>query len=209
MKKVSLSGSLRENVGKKDAKKNRKEGNVLCVLYGGKDQVHFTMKKLEFDKLIFTTDSYLVNLDIDGEKYQAVLQDVQYHPVTDLVLHADFLLVAKGKPVTTAIPVQFEGNVPGVMAGGRLIKKMYKVVVRGMVDDMPDYITVDMSKLNIGQSIKVKDVKIPNVACLADANAVVVMVKTARGAGELEGDEEDEEDEEGEGAEGAETATEE
>ena len=207
MKTVSLSGSLRENVGKKDAKKNRREGNVLCVLYGGKEQVHFTMKKLEFDKIIFTSDTYLINLDIEGSKYQAILQDVQYHPVTDLVLHADFLLVAEGKPITTSIPVQFEGNVPGVMAGGRLIKKMYKVVVRGLIDDMPDYITVDMSHLNIGQSVKVKDVNIDNVRCLADENAVIVMVKTARGVEELD-EEEEEEGEEGEEGTPAEADTE-
>jgi large subunit ribosomal protein L25 len=197
MKQVSLSGSLRENVGKKDAKKNRREGNVLCVLYGGKDQVHFVMKKLEFDKLIFTRDSYLVNLDIDGKKYQAVLQDVQYHPVTDLVLHADFLLVVKGKPIITSIPVNFEGNVPGVMAGGRLVKKMYNIVVKGLIEDMPDFIKVDMSKLKIGQSIKINDLKLENLDCQADGNAVIVMVKTARSVVELD-EEEGEEGEEGE-----------
>lgn len=206
MKQVSLSGSLRENVGKKDAKKNRREGNVLCVLYGGKDQVHFVMPKLEFDKLIFTRDSYLVNLDIDGKSYQAVLQDVQYHPVTDIVLHADFLLVVKDKPITTAIPVNFEGNVPGVMAGGRLVKKMYKVIVRGMIDDMPDFITVDMSNLKIGQSVKINDLKLENLECQANGNSVIVMVKTARAVVDIEDEEEDEEGEEGEKGESTEEA---
>ena len=204
MKSVSLSGSLRENVGKKDAKKNRREGNVLCVLYGGKDQVHFAMKELEFNKIIFTTEVYLVTLNIAKQEYQAILQDVQFHPVTDKVLHADFLLVAPGKPIIIGLPVHFEGNVPGVVAGGRLIKKMRKVTVKGLIEDMPDFIMVDMSEMQIGDNIKVKDLQTEKFACLDHENQVVVMVKTARGVDE---DLEEEEDEEGEeGAEGAESA---
>lgn len=157
MKTVSLSGALRADVGKKDAKKHRREGKVPCVLYGGEDQIHFTMKELDFDKLLFTTDVYLVKLDIDGTEHQAILQDVQFHPVTDKVLHADFLLVVDGKPNIVGIPVLFEGNVPGVMAGGRLIKKMRKIIVKGLIADMPDYITVDMSELKINDSIKIRD----------------------------------------------------
>jgi large subunit ribosomal protein L25 len=207
MKTVSLSGSLRESVGKKDAKKHRREGNVPCVLYGGEEQVHFVVNDLEFQKLIFTTDVYLINLEVAGNTYRAILQDVQFHPVTDKVLHADFLLAKKGKPVIIGLPVRFEGNVPGVMAGGRLIKKMSKVLVKGQVDDMPDFIMVDMSELHIGDSVKIKDLEIDKVEFLDNTNTVVVMVKTARGAEELEEEEEDEEGEEGEeGAEeGAET----
>jgi large subunit ribosomal protein L25 len=196
MKTVSLSGSLRESVGKKDAKKHRREGKVPCVLYGGKDQVHFVVNELDFNKLIFTADVYLVTIDVAGKTYQAILQDVQFHPVTDKVLHADFLLAVEGKPVIIGLPVRFEGNVPGVMAGGRLIKKMRKVIVKGQVGDMPDFIMVDMSGLHIGQSVKIKDLEIENVEFLDNPNAVVVMVKTARGAEELE-EEEEEEGEEG------------
>ena len=208
MKTVSMSGSLRESVGKKDAKKQRREGSVPCVIYGGDEQIHFAVKDLDFGKLIFTTDIYLVNLSLDGKEYQAILQDVQFHPVTDKILHADFLQVTEDKAVVIGIPVVFEGNVPGVMAGGRLIKKMRKVIVKGLTKDMPDFITVDMSELNIGQSVKIKDLTLDNLVTMGHPNAVLVLVKTARGVEEEELDE-DEEGEEGEEGEEKPTAPEE
>lgn len=205
MKTVSLSGSLRENVGKKDAKKHRREGKIPCVLYGGKEQVPFVLKELDFDKLIFTPEIFLLNLEVDGKTYMAILQDVQYHPVTDKVLHADFLEVTESKPIIIGLPVEFFGNVPGVIAGGRLIKKMRKVIVKGLINDMPDQIKVDMSKLNIGDNIKISDLAIDKLEFLDHASAVVVLVKTARALIDLEDEEEDEEGEEGvEGAEGGE-----
>ena len=210
MKTVSLSGSLRESVGKKDAKKNRREGKVPCVLYGGKEQIAFVLKNLDFEKLVFTPDVHLLNLNIDGKEYFAILQDVQYHPVTDMVLHADFLEVTEDKPITIGLPVRFFGNVPGVMAGGRLIKKMRKVIVKGIAKNLPDFIEIDMSKLNIGDNIKIKDLAIDKLEFLDHENAVVVLVKTARTVEEIEGIEEEEEEEEGaeaaEGAEGGEAA---
>lgn len=210
MKTVSLSGSLRESVGKKDAKKHRREGNIPCVLYGGKEQVAFVLSEQDFNKLIFTAEVFLVDIDIAGKKHHAILQDVQYHPVTDKVLHADFLEVTEKKPITIKVPVEFFGNVPGVMAGGRLIKKMRKVIVKGLASDMPDAIKVDMSGLNIGDNIKIKDLKSDNLTFLDHENAVVVLVKTARGIEEIEGEEEEEEGEEGaEAAEGGESGGEE
>ena len=203
MKTVSLSGFPRESVGKKDAKKQRREGMVPCVLYGEEGQVHFTMKELEFDRLIFTPDVYLVNLNIDGTEYNTILQDVQYHPVTDKVLHADFLKIFPGKQIIIKLPVRFVGNVPGVIAGGRLIKNLRKLLVKGDALDMPDFIEIDMSNLNIGDNINVKDVSVDKLKFLDLPNEVVVGVKTARGIEEEE-EEEEEEGEEGEGAEGAE-----
>lgn len=123
MKKVSLSGSLRENVGKKDAKRVRREGSIPCVIYGGEKQIHFAVEDLAFDSLIFTPDVYEINLDIDGKKFTAILQDVQYHPVTDKVLHADFLEVLDGKPVIVGVPVHLIGDSVGVIRGGKLIQK--------------------------------------------------------------------------------------
>jgi len=208
MKTVSLSGSLRESVGKKDAKKNRREGKIPCVLYGGKEQIAFVLKNLDFEKLIFTPDVYLLNLNIDGKEYFAILQDVQYHPVTDKVLHADFLEVKDDKPITIGVPVRFFGNVPGVMAGGSLIKKMRKVIAKGIANDMPDFIEVDMSELNIGDNIKIKDLKVDKLEFIDHENTVLVLVKTARTVEEIEGVIEEEEEEEVEGAEGAEGAEE-
>jgi len=193
MKTVSLSGSLRESVGKKDAKKHRREGNIPCVLYGGKEQIHFTLPVLPFEKTFFSPEVYLINLTIDGVEHQAILQDVQYHPVSDSVLHADFIEVFPGRKVTVSLPILFEGNVPGVMAGGRLIKKMRKITVKGVPAELPEFVTVDMSKMKIGDNIKVKDVTNDKFTMLDNPNAVLVLVKAARGAGELELEEEGEE----------------
>jgi large subunit ribosomal protein L25 len=195
MKKVSLSGSIRENVGKKDAKKSRKMGNVPCVMYGGKEQIHFEIDSFTFGKIIFTPETYLVELNIDGKVYNALLQDVQYHPVSDTALHADFLEVIPGKPIITALPIRITGNSPGVIAGGKLQQKLRKMKVRGVVENLPEEIIVNISKLKIGDSIKVKAVTTDNVEFLDIPNAVVVMVKTARGGGAAL------EDEEAEGAE--------
>ncbi|NOX46293.1 MAG: 50S ribosomal protein L25/general stress protein Ctc [Chlorobi bacterium] len=200
MKTVSLSGSLRENVGKKDAKKHRREGKVVCVLYGGKEQIHFTIDEMAFSKIIFTPEVFLINLQLDGKEYSAILQDIQYHPVNDKVLHADFLEIFEDKAVTIGVPVKFEGVAPGILAGGKLFKKIRKLKVNGLVKDLPDFITINIDKLDIGSSVRVRDVVNEELEFLDTPNAVIVMVKTARGAAE------DEEEEEGEGEEGAEGA---
>ena len=203
MKTVSLSGSLRENVGKKDAKKSRKLGLIPCVLYGGEEQIHFTILEKHFDKIIFTPEVYLINLTIDDKEYTTMLQDVQYHPVTDSTLHVDFLQLLEGNPISIAVPIILEGSAPGVMQGGRLIFKIRKLRVRGLAEDLPDQIVVDISKLNIGDGVKIEELKLDKLSYLDNANSLIVAVRTARG---IEEDEEEEEDEEGEeGEEGAET----
>ncbi|MBC8320971.1 MAG: 50S ribosomal protein L25/general stress protein Ctc [Bacteroidetes bacterium] len=201
MKKVSLSGSLRENVGKKDAKKHRREGNIPCVIYGGEKQVHFVTNEIKFDKIIFSPDVFLLSISIDGKEYQTILQDIQYHPVTDKVLHADFMELTPGKAISIGIPVNLAGISPGVIAGGQLIKKMHKIRVKGLVDVLPENIDVDISKLVIGGSIKIRDIELDNLALLDPPNSVIVRVKTSRTVTEdLEEDEEGEEGEEGEEA---------
>jgi large subunit ribosomal protein L25 len=180
MKSVSMSGSLRGNVGKKDAKKQRREEKVPCVLYGGKEQIHFTVDVADFKKIIFTPEVYLIKLNINGNEFDAILQDVQYHPVTDSVLHADFLQVIPGKPVVIGIPLEFEGVAPGVLKGGRLVKKVRKLKVKGLIEEMPDKIKISISKLDIGDSTRVKDVIFGNLEFLDTPNAEIVGVKTAR-----------------------------
>ncbi|MCD4790548.1 MAG: 50S ribosomal protein L25/general stress protein Ctc [Bacteroidales bacterium] len=210
MKTVSMSGSLRENVGKKDAKKNRREGKVPCVLYGGNDQIHLTIEDKAFTKIIFTPEIYILKLNIEGKEYDAILQDIQYHPVTDRILHADFLELISGKPITIGIPVRIEGNAPGVLQGGNLFNPIRILKVRGLAEDVPDNLVLNIDKLDIGDSIRVKDIDIENVTLLDYPNSQVVAVKTARGAGMEEEEVEEEEVEEGvegaakEGAEGAE-----
>jgi len=203
MKTVSMSGSLRENVGKKDAKALRNAGKVPCVLYGGKEQVHFTADAASFKPIIFTPETFLIEVDVDGKKYNAILQDVQYHPLSDKLLHADFLLVSQDKPVTVYLPVKHKGTSPGVIRGGKLNLKMNKIRVKGLIKDLPEFIMVDISKLQIGQSVKVRDLSLENISFLSPTNAVIIDVKTARGAA-LEGEEETEEGEATESAEGGE-----
>lgn len=200
MKSVSLSGSPRENVGKKDAKTIRKQGLVPCVIYGGKEQIHFNLDERDFSKILFTPETYIVNLKVGDKEISTLLQDIQYHPLTDKVLHADFLQFESDKPVKVSIPVKTFGVSPGVLKGGTMKLVMRKLVVKALVEHIPDYVEVDISKLDIGDSAKVKDLTLDNIEFLDRPNNVVVGVKVTRVAvDELD---EDEEDEEGEGGEG-------
>ncbi len=180
MKTVSLSGSLRENVGKKDAKKQRREGNIPCVMYGGKEQVHFVAGDKAFRKLIFTPEVYIFNLEIAGKSYNTVIQDVQYHPVTDNILHVDFLEIQPEKPVNISVPVKITGTAPGVLKGGRLIYKTRKLKIQALLQYLPDEITVSIDPLDIGDSIRVKDLTSPNITFMDAPNTIIVGVRTAR-----------------------------
>jgi len=180
MKTVSLSGSLRENVGKKDAKKHRKEGNIPCVMYGGQEQIHFVASDKAFRKLIFTPEVYIFNLDIAGKTYNTVIQDVQYHPVSDNILHIDFLEIQPNKPVNISVPVKVVGTAPGVLKGGKLILKTRKLKINALMQYLPDEITVSIDPLDIGDSIRVKDLKVDNITFMDSHNTVIVGVRTAR-----------------------------
>jgi len=181
MKTVSMSGSLRENVGKKDAKALRANGMVPCVIYGGEKQLHVTVKESEFKPLLFTPYTHVVEMDLDGQKLRAILQDIQYHPVKDNVLHADFLEVSEDKPVVVSLPIRTVGTSPGVLRGGKLIKKYRKLKVKGLLADLPEVIEVSIDKLDVGQGVKVGAINIENVELLDPARNMVVNVKTARG----------------------------
>jgi large subunit ribosomal protein L25 len=180
MKTVSLSGSLRENVGKKDAKKHRKEGNIPCVMYGGKEQVHFVAGDKAFRKLLFTPEVYIFKLDIGGKTYNTIIQDVQYHPVTDNILHIDFLEINPEKPVSISVPVKVTGTAPGVLKGGKLILKTRKLKISGLMQHLPDDITVSIDPLDIGDSVKVKDLTFENITLMDSPSTVIVSVRTAR-----------------------------
>jgi len=180
MKTVSLSGSLRENVGKKDAKKHRREGLVPCVMYGGKEQYHFAVSDKSFRKFLFSPEVFIFNIEISGKNINAVVQDVQYHPVTDNILHIDFLEVIPEKPVIISVPVKLEGTAPGVLKGGKLILKTRKLKIRAMLENLPDFIMISIDPLEIGDSIKVKDMTRDNIDFLDAQNNVIVGVRTAR-----------------------------
>lgn len=211
MKTVSMSGSLRESVGKKDAKKLRAEGKVPCVLYGGDKQHHFSIEELEFKKLIFTPDTYFLKMELGGKEYNCILKDVQYHPVSDSVLHADFQEFIPGKPVTTSVPIRLEGDAPGLMKGGVLVKKFRKLPVRALPENMPEEIVIDISSLEINDYIHVSDIDQEKFTVEESPQRFVVGVMTTRLAAvttpgeeeEEEGEGEEGEEGEGEGEEGA------
>lgn len=180
MKTVSLSGSLRENVGKKDAKKQRREGMVPCVMYGGKEQIHFVTDEKNFKKIIFTPEVCIVRINVNGNEHDTVLQDVQYHPVTDKILHVDFLEIFPDKPVHIAVPVKLEGTPVGVLKGGKLYPKMRKLKIKALQADLPDNIIVNIEGLDIGDTVKVMNIVRDKVHFLDSPNSVIVAVRTAR-----------------------------
>ena len=201
MKKAQLSGSLRANVGKKDAKAVRNAGNVPCVLYGTGEQIHFSVRSVDLEKIIFSPDVYQIEIDIDGNKKMAIIQEKQMHPVTDKPHHVDFLELVADKPVKVSLPVRTTGASIGVMNGGKLRMPNRSLRVFGLAADLPEAITIDISKLRIGHSVRIKGLDIPNVTFLESADAVVVGVKMARGASAASQDDDEEEEEEGAEAE--------
>ena len=206
MKTVQLSGSPRASVGKKDAKAVRNAGNVPCVLYGSGEQICFAVRNVDMEKIIFSPDVYQVELDIDGNKKKAIVQDVQIHPVTDKVVHVDFLELIDNKPLKVNIPVTLVGRSRGVLNGGRLQQVFRRLKVEGLPKDIPAAIEIDITDLRIGMSKRVRDIAIPGIKLLNAADAVVVSVKMARGA--VDEDEDEEGAEEAEGAEAKEESQE-
>ena len=196
MKSITIKGSERESVGKKATKALRNAGKVPCVIYGGDKPLHFAADELSFKDLVYTPNAHTVVVDLeDGKKYDAVMQDIQFHPVTDSILHVDFYQLFKDKEVTMDIPVRLLGNSPGVRNGGRLLFRKRKLAIKALPDNLPDFFDVDISKLKIGGNISVSTLLKDEFTILHPENTVVVQVKAARNA--VLTDEEDEEGEEG------------
>ena len=180
MKTVSMSGSLRESVGKKDAKLQRSEGLIPCVIYGGKEQLKFVVEEKAFHQIVFTPNSYFIKLTLNGKTHDCVLQDIQYHPVSDTILHADFIEFEQDKLITMPIPVKLKGNSPGVIKGGQMIKKYRKLSVRALPDDMPEAITLDISKLEIDDKITIGDVPQDKFKILENPERYIVAIRATR-----------------------------
>ncbi|MBT6815999.1 MAG: 50S ribosomal protein L25/general stress protein Ctc [Flavobacteriales bacterium] len=209
MKSLAISVIEREKVGKSNTRSLRNQGNVPCVLYGGEKQVCFYAHENDFRNLVNTPDVYVVELDISGKKTRAIMKDIQFHPVTDRILHIDFLEVFEDKEITISIPVILNGLSIGVRNGGNLMFRRRKIITRGLIDKMPDAIELDIEHLKIGQFIYIKDLDQDGCEFLAPDNSVVVGVKTARAAIEEEVEEDEElEGEEGETTEGGESKSE-
>jgi large subunit ribosomal protein L25 len=180
MKTVSLSGSPRTNVGKVDANHLRNTGKVPCVLYGGKEQTHFSADERDFKNIIYTPEVCFVEIDLGGKKTRAILQEAQYHKINDKLIHADFLEIVEGKPVTMQVPVKLHGQSEGVKAGGKLNFKQRMVKVRGLADKLPDKIDINIEKIQIGKGVCVGDLKMEGVEFLQAKNVSVVSVNMAR-----------------------------
>ena len=194
MKTAQLSGSLRANVGKKDAALIRNEGRVPCVLYGQGTQTHFSVSRVAIDKIVFSPEVYQVELDIEGKKAMGIIRELQQHPTKDTIQHVDFYELSETKPVSVKLPVRLVGSARGVLAGGRLMQVFRNLSCIGLPSAIPDAITLDIASLKIGQSIRVNSIVIPGITFLDPANEVVVSVKMARGAIKpADSDDEDEE----------------
>ena len=196
MKSLAISVQKREKLGKAESKALRNQGNVPCVLYGGEQQVCFYAHENDFRKLVYTPDVFIVDLDINGSKHRAILKDIQFHPVSEKILHIDFLEIFEDKEVTVSIPVILKGLSIGVRNGGNLLFRRRKIITRAIPSNLPDAIEVNIEDLRIGQFVYIKDLRDDRYNFLAPDNAVVVGVKTARAA--IEEEEEEEEEEGGE-----------
>jgi large subunit ribosomal protein L25 len=180
MKTVSLSGSLRANVGKSDANALRAKGQVPCVIYGSGEQIHFSADERAFKDVIFTPDTNIIDISLDGKNYKTVLQESQYHKITDKLIHADFLQIVEGKPVTVQLPVKTVGQAEGVKDGGKLYVRLRKLKVRGLINKLPQRVELNIDKLTIGKSISAGDINIDGVAVLHPKNVSVVSVQITR-----------------------------
>ena len=205
MKSITINGSKREHVGKVASKALRNAGKVPCVIYGGEKPLHFSADELSFSKLIYTPDAHTVVVVLeDGNKIDAVLQDIQFHPVSDKILHIDFFQLHEGKEISMIIPVKVQGTAPGVRdSGGLLSRNKRKLTVRALPKNLPDFLLADVSNLNLNDSITVSDLSEETFNILHPDSQVVCQVKMSRASMSIEEDTEDEELEEGaEGAEG-------
>ncbi len=182
MKTFELKGTVRTDLGKKATKAERVVDNIPAVLYGGNENVHFTATVSDVRKLVYSPEVFVVNLDIDGKKTKAIMKALQFHPVTDKVLHIDFLQLTEDKPVIVELPVKLEGLAEGVKEGGKLALEMRKLKVKGLYTQIPENIVIDVTSLGLGKSIQVAKVSVEKLEILNAKNAVVAQVKLTRAA---------------------------
>ncbi len=180
MKTIEINGSLRKELGKKSSKELRKQNNVPCVLYGGTDIVHFSTHENNFAKLVYTPDAHLVKLNIEGKEYEAVLKDIQFHPVTDKIIHVDFSEISESKPITIGIPILVSGDSVGVKAGGKLRIRRRSLLVKGFANDIPEFLPIDITELKIHQSVKVGDLSFDKIELMDPAKSMILTVATSR-----------------------------
>jgi large subunit ribosomal protein L25 len=180
MKTIEINASLRKVTGKKSSAAAHRQGIVPCVMYGGKEVIHFEAHENEFRHLIYTPNIYLVNLNLEGKKYQAIMKDAQYHPVTDRLLHIDFVQAFDDQPAVVSLPVTIVGNSEGLKAGGKLRQRRRHLKVKGLIKYLPETLEIDITAVNIGDVIKVNQLKYENLELLDSPQAMIVGVSTSR-----------------------------
>ena len=180
MKSIDIKCSPRKEISRQEVRSLRDTGQVPCVMYGGKEPVHFAAHASVFKDLVYTPNTHLVNLDIDGKIYQAILQEIQFHPVDDALIHIDFLEINDKQPVTIGVPVKLSGTSEGVREGGKLLAKMRKLKIKGLVANLPDNIEIDITPLKIGSSVRVRDLVSKGITFLDIPSNVVVGVRITR-----------------------------
>jgi large subunit ribosomal protein L25 len=204
MKTLEIKGSIRTELGKKSSKKTRKEGNVPCVIYGKEKNIHFQAHENSFKNLIYTPDAHIVNLNLGEKDYKVVLKDVQFHPVTDKITHADFIEVFDDKPVIIGLPIKVTGDSVGVKAGGKLRIKKRHLKVKGFTKDIPEFLLIDITEVKIHHSVKVGDLTYDKIELIDPKITTILSVATSRVVQKEEGEGvEGAVKPEGEGAEGA------
>jgi large subunit ribosomal protein L25 len=182
MKTIEIIGYRRANLGKSDSQKVREEGNVPCVLYGGDKQIHFYSPVILFRDLVYTNEAHFVHLNIEGEECQAIMQEIQFHPVSEIILHVDFLRITDDRKIKMDIPVRLVGQAPGVAKGGTLVRKRASLKVLAFGKDMPDHIDVDCSALDFHHAVKVADMQMANLEFMDPKMAAIASVEVPRAA---------------------------
>lgn len=203
MKSITIQGTKRESVGKKSTKALRDAELVPCVVYGGGEPLNFSAEERAFKGLVYTPEAHTVSIEVDGQTIPAVLQDIQFHPITDKIIHADFYRLADDKPVIMEVPVRITGRSKGVVAGGALRQTFRKLKVKAIPANLPDEIVVDITPLKIGNKLYVGSIKTEGYSFMHPDNAVVVAVKMSRNAAKGGAAQDDDEDEEVATEEGA------
>jgi large subunit ribosomal protein L25 len=186
MKSIEISAKLREKVGKKESNKLRKSDMIPCVLYGTEKNIHFSAEASQFRHLIYTSNVTYAKINIDGQEHKAIVQDIQFHPVSDKIIHVDFLNIYDDKPITVSVPVRLEGFAKGVQEGGKLYQDVRRLRVKGLLKDFIEEIVIDVTPLVIGKSVKVSDLKYKNLEVVEPANKNVASVKVTRVVKEAE-----------------------
>jgi len=180
MKTIEIKGLFRAELGKKSSKQIRKTGNVPCVIYGKEKNIHFYAHENSFKNLVYTPEAHLVKLSIEDKEYKAVLKDMQFHPVNDKILHADFIEIFDNKPVIINLPVKVSGDSVGVLAGGKLSIKRRTLKVKGLTNDLPEFLPIDITDLKIHEGVKVGELSYDKIELLDPKKSMVLTIATSR-----------------------------